>query len=162
MPRVAPILSLSLVALVVAAAPASAQQPAVTLTANGVGQAKPEPKDRKSDASIRQAVSDANAMALPRAMDSARAQAAELAKAAGVTLGPLVSIADNPGNGYGFFIQNGTFGNGHYCGKVRNTKWVMRNGVRRRVVAKGTHRACRVPSEVYATVSLTFSVTPAA
>jgi len=71
----------------------------------------------------------------------------------------LVSISDSPNNGYGFFVQNGTFGNGHYCGKVRNTHTVVRNGVRRRVASKGTHRVCRVPAEIYATVSLTFSVT---
>jgi uncharacterized protein YggE len=161
MSRVTPILSLSLVALVVAAAPAVAQQPATTLTANGIGEAKPTPENRKSDASIRKAVKEANAKALPEAMDSARAHAAELAAAAGVTLGPLISIADNPNNGYAFFTQNGTFGNGRFCGQVRNTRTVVRNGVRRRVAAKGTHRVCRVPPELYATVSLTFSVTPA-
>jgi hypothetical protein len=161
MSRLAPAISLSLVALALAAAPAHAQQPATTLTANGLGEAKPDPANRKSDASIRKAVADANAKALPDAMENARAHAADLATAAGVTLGPLVSISDNPNNGYGFFVQNGTFGNGHFCGKVRNTRTVVRNGVRRRVATKGTHRVCRVPAEVYATVSLTFSVTPA-
>ena len=100
-----------------AASPAHAQQPATTLTANGIGEAKPEPENRRSDASIRKAVAAANAKALPEAMANARAHAAELAAAAGVTLGPLVSISDSPNNGYGFFVQNGTFGNGHYCGR---------------------------------------------
>jgi hypothetical protein len=160
MSRLAPVFSLSLVALTLAAAPAHAQQP-VTLTANGIGEAKPAPENRKSDASIRKAVADSNAKALPEAMDNARTHAAELATAAGVTLGPLISISDSPNNGYGFFFQNGTFGNGHFCGQVRNTRTVVRNGVRRRVATKGTHRVCRVPAEVYASVSLTFSVTPA-
>jgi len=160
MSRLAPALSISLLALAAfAASPAHAQQPATTLTANGIGEAKPEPENRRSDASIRKAVAAANAKALPEAMANARAHAAELAAAAGVTLGPLVSISDSPNNGYGFFVQNGTFGNGHYCGKVRNTHTVVRNGVRRRVALKGTHRVCRVPAEIYATVSLTFSVT---
>ena len=150
------------VALALAAAPAHAQQPATTLTANGIGEAKPDPENRKSDASIRKAVAEANAQALPKAIDNARAHAAELAKAAGMTLGPLVSISDAPNNGYPFFYgQNGTFGNGHFCGQVRRTRTVVRNGVRRRVAAKGTRRVCRVPGEIYATVSLTFSVTPA-
>jgi uncharacterized protein YggE len=156
--RVAHALPLSLIVLSALAAPAHAQQPATTLTANGLGEAKVEPENRKSDASIRAAVEAANAKALPDAMAKARAHAAELAAAAGVTLGPLIAIADNPNNGYTFFGPQGTFGNGHYCGKVRNTKTVVRNGVRRRVATKGTHRACRVPREVYATVSLTFSV----
>ena len=158
--RAAPIVSLSLIlASGLAAAPAHAQQPATTLTANGLGEAKPEPENRRSDRSIREAVAAANAKALPDAMANARAHAAELAAAAGVTLGPLVSIADSPNNGYPFFYgQNGTFGNGRYCGQVRNTHTVVRNGVRRRVAGKGTHRVCRVPPEVYASVALTFSV----
>jgi uncharacterized protein YggE len=158
--RFAPALSLSLVALcAVLAAPAHAQQPARTLTAAGIGQAKPKPENRRSDRSIRAAVAAANAKAVPEAMANARAHAAELATAAGVTLGPLISIADSPSNGYPFFYgQNGTFGNGHYCGQVRNTKTVVRKGVRRRVAAKGTHRACRVPPQVYASVALTYTV----
>jgi hypothetical protein len=157
--RVAPVLSLSLiVASGLAAAPAHAQQPATTLTANGIGEAKPEPENRRSDRSIREAVAAANAKALPEAMANARAHAAELAAAAGVTLGPLVSIADQPNNGYFFYGQNGTFGNGHYCGKVRKTHTVVRNGVRRRVAAKGTRRVCRAPREVSVSVALTFSV----
>ena len=114
--------------------------------ANGIGEAKPDPENRKSDASIRKAVDEANAKALPKAIDNARAHAAELAKAAGVTLGPLITIADGPNGGYPFYFQqNGTFGNGHFCGKVRRPRTVVRNGVRRRVAAKGTHRVCRVP-----------------
>lgn len=138
-------------------APARAQQP--TITATGQGEVKPEPRNRKIDVSIRKSVEVAHAAALPLAMADARAKAAELAAAAGVTLGPLVSIADAPQPGYpfGFSQQNGTFGNGHYCGKVRNFKTVRRNGRLRRVVAKGSHTVCRVPPEVYANVSLTFA-----
>ena len=154
----APLVGLIGVALF--ATPAHAQQP--TLTATGTGEAKPAPEDRHSDASIHAAVDAANVAALPKAIADARAHAARLATAAGMTLGPLLSIADTPNNGYPFYYgQNGTFGNDHFCGKVRNTKTVVRNGVRRRVAAKGTHRICRVPPEVYATVSLTFSVSPA-
>jgi uncharacterized protein YggE len=141
---------------------AVAQQP--TITATGQGEVKPDPRNRKIDVSIRKAVEVAHAAALPLAIADARANAAELASAAGLTLGPLVSIADAPQPGYPFIFtqQNGTFGNGHYCGKVRNFKTVVRNGARRRVVAKGTHTACRVPPRVYANVSLVFSTVPAA
>ena len=142
-------------------AAANAQQP--TITATGQGEVKPEPKNRKLDVSIRKAVEVAHAAALPLAIADARAKAAELAAAAGLTLGPLVSIADAPQPGYPFIFsqQNGTFGNGHYCGKVRNFKTVVRNGARRRVATKGTHTVCRVPPEVYANVSLVFSTAPA-
>jgi uncharacterized protein YggE len=163
MSRVVPALSVSVVALAfaAAAAPSQAQQPAPTLTASGIGEVKPEPENRKSDASIRKAVEEANAQALPKAMDSARAHAADLATAAGMTLGPLIAISDTQNNGYPYyFVQNGTFGNGRFCGQVRNTRTVVRNGVRRRVAGKGTRRVCRVPPRIYASVSLTFSVTP--
>jgi uncharacterized protein YggE len=142
-------------------AAANAQQP--TITATGQGEVKPDPRNRKIDVSIRKAVEVAHAAALPLAMADARAKAAEMAAAAGLKLGALISIADAPQPGYpfGFSQQNGTFGNGHFCGKVRNFKTVVRNGARRRVVAKGAHTACRVPPEVYANVSLTFSAAPA-
>ena len=140
---------------------AEAQQP--TITATGQGEGKPEPRNRKIDVSIRKSVEVAHAAALPLAIADARANAAELAAAAGLTLGPLVPVADAPQPGYPFIFtqQNGTFGNGHYCGKVRNFKTVVRNGARRRVAAKGTHTACRVPPEVYANVELVFSTVPA-
>jgi len=139
-------------------APAGAQTP--TITATGQGEVKPEPANRKIDVSIRKSVQVAHAAALPLAIADARAKATELAAAAGLTLGPLVSIADAPQPGYPFVYsqQNGTFGDGKYCGKVRNVKTVVQpNGSRRRVVAKGTHTVCRVPPEVYANVSLTFA-----
>ena len=149
--------------LFAAALPAAADAQKPTITATGQGEVKPEPKNRKIDVSIRKAVEVAHTAALPLAIADARANAAELAAVAGLTLGPLVSIADAPQPGYPFVFtqQNGTFGNGHYCGKVRNFKTVVRNGVRRRVLAKGSHTACRVPPEVYANVSLTFSTVAA-
>jgi uncharacterized protein YggE len=139
---------------------AAAQQPATTLTASGSAQVKPEPQNRRSEASIRRAVDAANAEALPKAVADARGKAADLAAAAGLRLGPLVSISDAPANGFPFYFpQNGTFGNGRFCGAVRNRRTVVRNGVPRRVPARGTHRVCRVPSQVVTSVSLTFSVT---
>lgn len=86
--------------------------------------------------------------------------ATALATAAGVTLGPLLAVADAPLSAYPFVApQDGTFGNGHFCGKVRNMKTVAGpNGIRRRVPAKGTHRSCRVPGSVVASVSLTYAL----
>jgi uncharacterized protein YggE len=157
--RAVPVIAIGAAMLFAAALPAAADAQKPTITATGQGEVKPEPKNRKIDVSIRKAVEVAHAAALPPAMADARANAAELAAASGLTLGPLVSIADAPQPGYPFVYsqQNGTFGNGHYCGKVRNFKTVVRNGARRRVVAKGTHTVCRVPPDVYANVSLVFS-----
>jgi hypothetical protein len=140
-------------------APASAQAPATTLTATGTAQAAPEPDNRRSEPSIRRAVEEAEASALPRAVADGRAHAAELAAAAGLTLGPLLSIADAPATAFPVYYPLGTFPNGRYCGRVRRTRTVVRNGVRRRVAA-GTRRLCRVPPNVSVAIQLTYSVTP--
>jgi uncharacterized protein YggE len=144
-------------ALLGVAAPAASAQAPPTITATGSATAKPDPTDRKSDSSIREAVEAANAKALPQAIAEAREHAGELATAAGMRLGALISIADAPATGYPFIYSFGTFGNGKFCGQVRNTHTVVRNGVRRRVAGNGTHKVCRVPPTVVASVSLTFA-----
>jgi hypothetical protein len=64
-----------------------------------------------------------------------------------------------PGYPFGFSPQNGTFGNGRFCGKVRNFRTIIRkDGSRRRVALKGTHKVCRVPGNVSASVSLTYAI----
>lgn len=156
-------IAVAAVTLLTAALPATAaaQQPP-TITASGVAQVKPEPANRKNNGSIRKAVDEARAKALPQAIANARAHAGELAAAANVTLGSLLSISDTPQAGFPYFNlygQDGTFGPGRYCGDVRRSRTVVRDGVRRRVPAKGTRRVCRVPSQVYANVALTFATT---
>ena len=88
--------------------PASAGAQTPTITATGQGEVKPEPANRKIDASIRKSVQVAHAAALPLAIADARAKATEIATAAGLTLGPLVSIADAPQPGYPFFSPSRT------------------------------------------------------
>src|SRR4051812_31819998 len=98
-------------ALLGAAVPAAASaQAPPTIVAMGTATAKPEPSDRKSETSIRDAVEAANATALPKAITEAREHAGELATAAGLKLGPLLSIADGAANGYPFIYAFGTFG----------------------------------------------------
>ena len=133
------------------------QTSAPTLTASGTASAAPEPQNRRSEASIRKAVAAAEAEALPTAVSEARAHATALAAAAGLTLGALISISDAPPTGFGFYPQLGTFPNGRYCGQVRRTRTVVRNGVRRRVSA-GTRRLCRIPPQVFSSVQLTYAV----
>jgi hypothetical protein len=140
---------------------AAAQAPATTLTATGSADVAPDPQNRRSETSIRRAVEEAEAAALPRAVSDAREHAARLAAAAGLRLGPLISIADAPANAFPFYYgQVGRFPDGRFCGTVRRTRTVVRNGVRRRVSA-GTRRVCRVPGRVFAAVQLTYAVTPA-
>ena len=157
MHRALPIAVATVLATGALATSAAAQSP--TIVATGTAQVEPKPANRHSDASIRKAVDDANAKALPRAIADGRTHAAALAAAAGLQLGALLSIGDSQSAGPPFYysFENGTFGEGHFCGKVRNTKFVVRNGIRRRVAAKGMHQVCRVPPYVIASVSLTFA-----
>lgn len=157
MPRILPFVAVA-VAMSVGAPAAQAQTPA-TLSASGVAEASVKPENRNSEASIREAVNAARAQALPKAVVKAKANALSLATAAGVTLGALVSITDAssqpnyfPPFGYG------TFGLDRYCGQVANFKTVVRDGKRRRVRVKGTHRVCRVPARIYASATVTFAI----
>ncbi len=144
-------------ALLLAAPTAHAQTPG-TLSASGLAQAEVKPENRKSETSIREAVRAARAQALPLAIAEAKRRAQELATAAGVTLGALVSISEGGQNGFYLPYQFGSFGYDKYCGQVANYKTVRRNGRRVRVRVKGTHRVCRVPREVYATATVTFAI----
>jgi hypothetical protein len=141
--------------------PARAQAPATTLTASGLAQVAPKPENPRSETSIRAAVEAAEASALPKAVADAKEHAAALATAAGVTLGALVSIADAPTNSFPYYYSFGTFPNGHFCGTVRKTRIVVRDGKRRRVSA-GTRRVCRVPPQIFSAVQLTYAISPPA
>lgn len=150
------ILAAAAAALLLAPAAAHAQTPPPpqTLTANGTGEADVEIAQNSTDeAAIRAAVDAANAKALPLAIADARKNATALAAAAGVTLGALTSI-----QGGGSYQFGGSFGPNRFCGDVPNTKRVTRNGKRRTVRVKGTHRVCRVPREVYTGVAITFAI----
>jgi uncharacterized protein YggE len=155
-----PKLALAAVAAAMLLVPAAAQaQAPPTLTTIGIGEADVTPADRNDDASIKAAVADATAKALPLAIADAKTRASALAAAAGLTLGGMTAISDAGQNGYfgPSFLSQGTFGNGHFCGQIPNRKTVVRDGRRRSVRVKGTHRVCRVPREVYSTVTLTFA-----
>jgi uncharacterized protein YggE len=156
-PRLAALGSAAL-ALAVAAPTASAQDR--TLVSTGVGQVKVEPKNRKDNASIAAAVDAAYASALPKAIADAREDAADLAKAAGVTLGELLTISNAPAQPfYGpFFTPLGTFGPGKFCGNVRTAVVKTDKSGRRRVTRFRTRHTCRVPSNVTRNVTLTFAI----
>jgi hypothetical protein len=62
--------------------------------------------------------------------------------------------------GGAYHYSFGTFPNGHFCGTVRKTRTVVRDGRRRRVSA-GTRRVCRVPPQIVSSVQLTYAITPA-
>jgi uncharacterized protein YggE len=152
-------MSLVVLGLLLVVVPAARAQTPATLSASGLAEAQVKPENRKSESSIRAAVAAARAQALPKAVTQAKANALELAKAAGVTLGALVSITDAAGQpNYYVPYSYGSFGPNRYCGDVPNYKTVTRDGRKRRVRVKGTHRVCRVPSRVYASATVTFAI----
>ena len=150
------------------AAVASAQdavpQPQRTLVAVGTGTIKVTPKDAQSNDSIKAAVADATTKALPAAIKDARTQAAQLASAAGVTLGPLVSLSNNAapyGGGifYGpIYPSTGSFGPGKFCGNVRSRSSTIGKDGKRHYGKLHTRRVCRVPPLVQRAVQLTFAL----
>jgi hypothetical protein len=146
--------------VVPSAVPAQAPlSPARTIVAAGASSAPVSPQDRKSNDSIKAAVDAAADKALPAAITEGRKQAGELAAAAGVTLGELMTISNAPSSPYGPFPYNlGPFGTGQFCGN-RTTAVVRRDAKgRRRVVARRTRRVCVVPPRVTQQVTLTFAI----
>lgn len=150
------------------AAVANAQAPAPTppqrtLVAVGTGTIRVTPKDRNDNASIVAAVKDADAKALPAALNDARTQATALAAAAGVTLGGLVSLSNSASNGNGVFYGGyypvyGSFGPNRFCGTVRTrSSSVDSRGVRHYGRVR-SHRVCRVPSVIQRSVQLTYAL----
>jgi hypothetical protein len=154
-------LAAALAVTVLPVAAATAQQPAPdrTVASQGVASVKViAPKDRQHEAPIRAAVEAAEDKALPRAIADARDHAAQLAKLAGLTLGPIVSISNAPSSPYGpFYGVYGTFGPDRFCGTLR-TPVFKRNKAGKRVrVGTRTRHTCRVPSIVTSTVTVTFA-----
>jgi uncharacterized protein YggE len=148
-------------AMLVPAADAQAP-PAKSVTTVGIGTASVKPKDRKSNASIKEAVEAADGAARPKAITAARERATELAQAAGLTLGGITSVSEASnipyygpfGLPYGL---QGTFGPGKYCGTIRSSH-IRRdsNGHVHRVLGK-RHRVCRIPPNVTVSLTVTFA-----
>jgi hypothetical protein len=149
-------------------APAVAQTPAVapaphTLTVTGTAQVKPKPRDRSDNASIAKSVAVARRKAIPLAVGNGRGRAATLAQATGVDLVELIatSAASQSPAFYGpSFGEDGTFGPGRYCGKVRSP--IFRKGAdgKRKVVGTRTRHSCRVPTWVSVSLQMTWTTVP--
>ena len=86
------------------------------------------------------------------------------AAAAGVTLGPLVSVSNEaqPSLGgvyYGpIYPATGSFGPGQYCGTVRTRSVHVDQNGKRHYGKPKAHRVCRVPPVVQRAVALTFAL----
>jgi uncharacterized protein YggE len=148
-------------AVALAATPAvavSAEGQAKTVTATGTGQVRVHPKDRDSNSSIAVAVDAARKKAITGALADAREYALDYAKAVGLSLGDVISISDQQGNGffgpYGPGGFSGPFGPNRYCGTVSRPVGPIVRGVR--PTFKKVHR-CFVPPFAYSTLTVTYS-----
>jgi hypothetical protein len=121
--------------------------PAVrTVVAHGTGVAKVARPARLNDRTIERAARRARTAAVPKAVKSARKEAATLARAAGLRLsGPIGIAREVPAYGY---YDTGRFGTGDWCGR-----WVTR---RRDGTRVARHR-CFPPQEQEMRVVLTFA-----
>lgn len=146
-------------------ATASAQAPPAgpgTVAAIGTASVKPTPDNATSNASILAAVREARRDAIPRAVADARNRAVLLAAAGDLKLGALISIEDSASGSPFYFSpygQEGTFGPGKFCGMVNRyrTTRTASGAVRRTRI--GRIRRCRIPTQITATVTVTFATT---
>lgn len=148
--------ALTIVVLPVSAARAQDR----SVAAQGVASVKvTPPSDRQHEAPIRAAVEAAEDKALPRAIADARSKATDLARLAGLTLGPIVSISDAPTSSpYGpFFGFYGTFGPDRFCGTIRTSVFKRNKAGKRVRVGSRSRHICRVPPTVTSTVTITFA-----
>ncbi len=151
-------------ALLVGGAGAATAQEGGTVTALGTSQVGVTPKDRQSEASIRQAVAAVRPQAVRLAVRSARAEARLMAREAGLVLGPIVGIENyqSPYGPYGPGFISGRFGTNNYCGIVTRPVRRLNPATGRRVVVRRVReRRCFPPPYVPAAVEVTFSATPA-
>ncbi|MEQ1737928.1 MAG: hypothetical protein ABL886_16165 [Rhodoglobus sp.] len=152
-------------ASVVAVAAAPAGQATTTgdaIIAVATGQAIPKPADRNSNASIIASITEARALAIPRALINAQVQAAQIATATGLTLGPVTQVSQDTLSGlyaYSFNQQIFKLGPNRYCGPVQ--KRIVRRVKGKRVVLTRTTKQCYVPPFIATTLSVTFSATRA-
>jgi uncharacterized protein YggE len=141
-----------------AAAQAQDAVPQRTLISAGTGQANVTPTDTKNNAAIVKAIEAAEVKALPLAIANAKSEAQALATAAGVTLGPLVSLS-NAANSpfYGPFYAFGSFGPDKFCGKARVFHFKKgKDGKRHRTF--DTKFVCRYPHQIQRQVQLTYAL----
>jgi hypothetical protein len=131
-----------------------------TITAIGTGQAKVKPQNRHRNAAIVKAVEAAYHRSVPRAIADARDDARGIAKAAGLTLGPIQSVDETLSDGYYGGVGNfAPFGPNRYCGK--QTRVVHRRDSQGRLHrVRRTQKRCIVPDFATSTLAVTFAATP--
>ena len=128
------------------------------VTAIGAASVRVEASDEDSEARIRRAVESANAKARPRAFADARRKAEAIAAAAGVRLGAVWSVAQDPKITYfGGGVDQGTFGGNDFCGQRRRPAGFRITSDGRRVRRFVLRHSCDAPREVDIYLSVTFA-----
>ena len=128
------------------------------IIAVATGQAAPKPANRMSNTSIVASVVKARSLAIPRALINAQVQAAQMAAASGLTLGPITGVSQDTLAGiyqYSFNQQSFKLGPNRYCGPVQ--KRIVRRVKGKRVILRRTTKECYVPPFVTTTLSVTFA-----
>jgi hypothetical protein len=143
---------------------AQGASPGKTIAAIGIGQVAVKVDDRHKNASIVAGVEAAEAKAVPQAINEARDRATELAKAAGMTIGAVQAVEEQPQSPFGFYVGGpnaypAPFGKDKYCGDERRPRFVRDSNGRRRVSGSRTVHVCRVPRFVVLNLSVTFAAT---
>jgi Protein of unknown function (DUF541) len=131
-----------------------------TVTGLGSGAVKVDKPSTLNDQTIRKAVLAARQAAVPKAVVAAQAEAQRLAAGAGLTLGGLQSISEEPASPYGpfgFYGELGTFGPGRYCGTVTRVQFHRTKSGRRVPGKRRRVHTCRVPSQVSVSVAATYA-----
>jgi hypothetical protein len=131
------------------------------VTAIGSAGARVDAEDGDAQAKIRRAVERANERARPRAFADARRKAEAIAAAAGLRLGAVWSVGQDPNVPYpGSGVNQGTFGGNDYCGRRRSSAGVTTRPDGRRVRRYRWRHVCDAPREVHVYLSVTFAQAP--
>jgi hypothetical protein len=131
------------------------------VTAIGAASVRVDASDNDAEAKIRRAVERANAKARPRAFADARRKAEAIAAAAGMRLGAVWSVGQDPNVPYpGSGVNQGTFGGNDYCGQRRVSLGLVTRPDGRRVRRYKQRYMCQAPREVDIYLSVTFAQAP--
>ena len=127
------------------------------VTGSGTAAVPVEPRDPDSSPAIRVALARARLAALPEAARKTKRNVETAAGAAGLTLGPIVSIVEEQ-NPYGYGRTLGAFALGRFCGKVRSVR-VRRDPDtgERRVIRSKPRRRCFFPRTLNVRLEATFA-----
>jgi hypothetical protein len=152
------ILSAGAVALASGPPPVDRGYPPPGVTAIGFGTSPVTATSKDSEADIRRAVERANARARPRAFADAKLKAEAMGATAGMRLGAVWSVSQDPNVPYyGSGVNQGTFGADDYCGQVRRAAGFRTTSTGRRVRRFVQRHECRAPKEVTVYLTVTFA-----